>query len=183
MYRFFCRQLAFYAHYHRDPRNCATHYLGMPMLFVAAILPLHALRFPLGSFQLPLTMALVAPAVVGWMALDLGVGMTLLLMLCPLFAAAELIANAGGPLVMWSAAIALFLVGWLLQLVGHTVFERRRPAFVDDLSQALIGPMFVVSKMLVKLGMRRDLASLLAEECSTAPHRRESTPQRGRATN
>jgi uncharacterized membrane protein YGL010W len=65
---------------------------------------------------------------------------------------------------MWSAAAALFVLGWSLQFLGHAVFERRRPAFVDDLSQTLIGPMFVVAKMLVKLGMRRDLASFLVEE-------------------
>jgi uncharacterized membrane protein YGL010W len=164
MHRFFCRQLAFYAQYHRDPRNCATHYLGIPMLFMAAILPLQTLRITVGSFDLPLAVVLVAPVIIGWMALDLGVGAALLLLLCPVFVIAELIATAGGPPVMWSAAAALFVLGWSLQFLGHAVFERRRPAFVDDLSQTLIGPMFIVAKMLVKLGMRRDLASFLAEE-------------------
>jgi uncharacterized membrane protein YGL010W len=58
----------------------------------------------------------------------------------------------------------LFLVGSSFQFLGHAVFERRRPAFVDDLSQTLIGPMFVVAKMLVGLGLRRDLAPFLMEE-------------------
>lgn len=166
MYRLFCRQLAFYARYHRDPRNCVTHYLGIPMLFLAAILPLQASRVAVGSFHLPLAVVLVAPAVIGWMALDLGVGAALLLLLCPLFATAELIVDAGGPLLIWSAAAMLFLVGWCFQFLGHAVFERRRPAFVDDLSQTLIGPMFIVAKMLVSLGMRRDLAALLSEQRS-----------------
>jgi uncharacterized membrane protein YGL010W len=163
MHRFFCRQLAFYAQYHRDPRNCATHYLGIPMLFIAAILPLQTLRITVGSFDLPIAVVLVAPAIIGWMALDLGVGASLLLLVCPLFVIAELIATAGGPLIMWSAAAVLFLLGWFLQFLGHAVFERRRPAFVDDLSQTMIGPMFVVAKMLVKFGLRRDLASFLIE--------------------
>lgn len=167
MYRFFCRQLAFYARYHRDPRNCLTHYLGIPMLFLAAILPLQASRVALGSFHLPLAIVLVAPAVIGWMTLDLGVGATLLLLLCPLFATAELIVDAGGPLLIWSTAAMLFLAGWSFQFLGHAVFERRRPAFVDDLSQTLIGPMFIAAKMLVSLGMRRDLAALLSEQRST----------------
>jgi uncharacterized membrane protein YGL010W len=164
MYRLFCRQLAFYARYHRDPRNCATHYLGIPMLFLAAILPLQASRIAFGSWQLPLAVVLVAPAVIGWMALDLGVGAALLLLLCPLFAAAELIVDTGSALLTWSCAAALFLAGWSFQFLGHAVFERRRPAFVDDLSQTLIGPMFVVAKLLVGLGLRRDLAPFLAEE-------------------
>jgi uncharacterized membrane protein YGL010W len=164
MYRLFCRQLAFYARYHRDPRNCATHYLGIPMLFLAAILPLQASRMAVGSFHVPLAIVLVIPAVIGWMVLDLGVGAALLLLLCPLFAIAEFIVDAGGPLVMWPAAAMLFLAGWAFQFVGHAVFERRRPAFVDDLTQTLIGPMFVAAKLLVRLGMRRDLASFLTEQ-------------------
>jgi uncharacterized membrane protein YGL010W len=164
MYSFFCRQLAFYARYHRDPRNCVTHYFGIPMLFLAAILPLQASRVAVGWVQLPLSVMLVVPAVVGWMVLDLGVGAALLLLLCPLFAIAEFIVDAGGPLLTWPAAAMLFLVGWSFQFLGHAVFERRRPAFVDDLSQTLIGPMFVVAKMLVRFGMRRDLATFLAEE-------------------
>ena len=164
MYRFFCRQLAFYARYHRDPGNCATHYLGIPMLFLAAILPLQASHIAFGSLQVPLAVVLVAPAVIGWMVLDLGVGAALLLLLCPLFAAAAAIVDAGSGLLTWSVAAALFVVGWSFQFLGHAVFERRRPAFVDDLSQTLIGPMFVVAKMLVGMGLRRDLAPYLGEE-------------------
>src|SRR3954451_17989834 len=112
MHRFFCRQLAFYARYHRDPRNCATHYLGIPMLFIAAILPLHTLRITVGSFDLPIAVVLVVRAVIGWIALDLGVGASLLLLVCPLFVIAEVIATAGGPLIMGSAIVLLFLLGW-----------------------------------------------------------------------
>ena len=81
----------------------------------------------------------------------------------PLFAAAQFIIDAGGPLWTWSATAALFVVGWSFQFLGHAVFERRRPAFVDDLSQTLIGPMFIVAKMLVRLGLRSDLAPFLEQ--------------------
>jgi uncharacterized membrane protein YGL010W len=84
MHRFFCSQLAFYARYHRDPRNCATHYLGIPMLFLAVILPLQASRIIIGAVELPLAIILTLPAIVGWMVLDFGVGAALLLLICPL---------------------------------------------------------------------------------------------------
>jgi uncharacterized membrane protein YGL010W len=168
MYPFFCRQLAVYARYHRDPRNCVTHYLGIPMLFLAAILPLQASRVAVDGFQLPLSVLLVLPAVIGWMVLDLGVGAALLLLLCPMFAIAEIIVDAGAPPLMWSVAALLFLVGWSFQFLGHAVFERRRPAFVDDLSQTMIGPMFVTAKLLDRLGLRPDLAPFLTEAHSQA---------------
>jgi uncharacterized membrane protein YGL010W len=156
----FRQQLAAYAQYHRDPHNCATHYIGIPMLFLAVILPLEALRIPIFHHEVPLGMLLTLPAIAGWIWLDLGVGATLLLLLCPLFFAAELVIRLGSPSMWWTAAL-LFAVGWLFQLLGHSVFERRRPAFADDLSHALVGPMFVVAKLLVSLGVRRDLAPYL----------------------
>jgi uncharacterized membrane protein YGL010W len=58
-------------------------------------------------------------------------------------------------------ALMCFVAGWLFQIVGHAVFERRKPAFLDDLSQMLIGPMFLAAKALVGLGWRRDLADAL----------------------
>jgi uncharacterized membrane protein YGL010W len=166
MYRFFCGQLAFYANYHRDPRNCATHYVGIPLLFLAAILPLQGWFIHVGSLEVPLAIVLTLPAVIGWIVLDFGVGTALALLLCPLFGIAAALA-AGGPLLMWSSAAALFAAGWSFQFVGHAVFERRRPAFVDDLSQTLIGPMFITAKMLVGLGLRGDLAPFLTGDRDT----------------
>jgi uncharacterized membrane protein YGL010W len=96
----------------------------------------------------------------GWIWLDLGVGATLFAILCPLFVVSELVVRHGFALTWWTTAI-LFGIGWLFQLLGHSTFEHRRPAFVDDLSFTLIGPMFVAAKLLVSLGLRRDLAPYL----------------------
>ena len=158
----FHRQLASYAQCHRDPHNCATHFVGIPMLFLAVILPLQALPVRIGQHEVPLAIVLSLPAIVGWLWLDLRLGAALLLLLCPLFIAAALIVRHGHVLT-WCSAAVLFVVGWAFQLVGHAVFECRRPAFVDDLSYALIGPMFVVAKLLVSLGLRADLAPHLGE--------------------
>ena len=64
---------------------------------------------------------------------------------------------------MWCVTAVLFVVGWVFQLAGHFIFEGRKPAFIDDLSHTLIGPMFVVAKLLVWLGLRRDLVPYLGE--------------------
>jgi uncharacterized membrane protein YGL010W len=160
MRQIFHRQLAAYAQYHRDPHNCATHFVGIPMLFLAVIIPLEAWRVPIVHHQVPLAMILTLPAITGWLLLDLGVGATLLLLLSPLFIIAAFVSQHGLPLMWWTTAL-LFAVGWFFQLLGHSVFECRRPAFVDDLSLTLIGPMFIVAKLLVSLGLRSDLAPYL----------------------
>ena len=54
------------------------------------------------------------------------------------------------------SGIGLFVVGWLIQFIGH-YYEGRKPAFVDDLIGLLVGPMFVTAEALFALGWGRAL--------------------------
>jgi uncharacterized membrane protein YGL010W len=173
MNAFFKRQLAVYADYHRDPRNCLTHYFGIPAIFLGVILPLALWRVPVGPFAPSLALVLVMPAMIGWMVLDIGVGVAMLAAIVPLVSAAEIVARFGDTAMVWFVAAGLFLIGWTLQIVGHSAFERRRPAFVDNLSQMFIGPMFMVAKALVALGLRSDLATSMHGATSAGTGREE----------
>jgi uncharacterized membrane protein YGL010W len=53
------------------------------------------------------------------------------------------------------------VIGIASQIIGHRVFERRQPALVDNPAHLLIGPMFVMAKLFVALGFRRDLAIII----------------------
>jgi len=175
MSEFFRRRLASYAQYHRDERNSATHYVGIPMILLAVLVPLDLWGLPMGSIEISAGTALVALAAIGWIALDAGVGLAMLVLIMPLAAVAEWLVRSGSTALALGIAAALFVAGWIFQFVGHSVFEKRKPAFFDDLAQLFIGPMFIVAKILVLLGFRRDLASLLhgADEPMTvrsAPH-------------
>jgi uncharacterized membrane protein YGL010W len=55
----------------------------------------------------------------------------------------------------------LIVVGIGFQVIGHRVFERRQPALVDNPSHLLLGPMFVMAKLFIALGFRRDLAAII----------------------
>jgi uncharacterized membrane protein YGL010W len=55
-------------------------------------------------------------------------------------------------------AIAVHVVSWLLQFVGHGVFEGRAPAIFDNLVQAIfLAPLFVWLELLFMLGYRQEL--------------------------
>ncbi len=41
--------------------------------------------------------------------------------------------------------VAAAIVGWLVQLAGHSVWEKNRPAFLTNVLQALIGPLYFVA--------------------------------------
>jgi uncharacterized membrane protein YGL010W len=66
-------------------------------------------------------------------------------------------AIAAASTAVWLATgTTLFVVGWAIQFVGHW-YEGRKPAFVDDLTGLLIGPMFVVAEILFAAGWNRPL--------------------------
>lgn len=55
-------------------------------------------------------------------------------------------------------ALAVHIVSWLLQFVGHGAFEGRAPALLDNLVQAVfLAPLFVWLEFLFKLGYRPEL--------------------------
>lgn len=159
----FRRQLASYASVHRDRRNKATHFVGIPIIVFSLLLILCLWRFELGGRDWSLSLAVAIVAVLGWMALDLGVGALMGLLMAPAWYAAEALAGAlGSPSAVWGAFTVLFVGGWILQFLGHH-YEGKRPALIDNIFQAFIGPMFLVAETLVVLGQRPDLAEAMGE--------------------
>jgi uncharacterized membrane protein YGL010W len=72
------------------------------------------------------------------------------------------VAQAGAALAPYgltplTGAVALHVVAWVAQFVGHGVFEKRAPALLNSLHQALLdAPIFVVIEVLVKLGFLKE---------------------------
>jgi 2-hydroxy fatty acid dioxygenase len=62
------------------------------------------------------------------------------------------------PTVSNQVAIAVHVVCWILQFVGHGAFEGRAPALLDNLVQAVfLAPLFVWLELLFKIGYRPEL--------------------------
>jgi uncharacterized membrane protein YGL010W len=163
---FFQHQLASYASVHRDWRNKGTHFVGIPLIVFSLLLVLALWQFRLGRDTSAAAVVAIV-AVLGWMALDLGVGAAMAVVMLPTWYAAEALAGALGPTSTWAAFLVLFVVGWALQFLGHH-YEGKRPALLDNLFQAFIGPMFLVAETMVVLGQRPDLANVMREADVTA---------------
>ena len=168
---FFRREIAAYADYHRDERNAATHIFGIPIIFVSVVLPLDLWTVAPFGVQTAAANLIVAAVLIVWIALDIGVGLALVVAVIPLMLAAAAIAANVGTLAVWLIAVVLFVVGWALQILGHARFEHRRPALLDNPVHLLIGPMFIMAKLLVALGLRRDLAAIIEPTPRGEPRR------------
>jgi uncharacterized membrane protein YGL010W len=56
----------------------------------------------------------------------------------------------------WLVALGVFVVGWIIQFVGHA-YEKAKPAFIDDLNQLQIGPLFLIAEIYFGLGFGKEL--------------------------
>lgn len=151
----FARQLATYASYHRDSRNRATHFIGIPAIVFSILVPFALVH--VAGISAALLVALAA--VIGWIALDRIIGLAMLVMMVPMLLIAEWVAGFGSA-TAWTVFAVFFIGGWVFQLVGH-VWEGRRPALADNLFQAFIGPMFIMAEVLIALGLKQELKAAI----------------------
>ncbi len=153
--------LAQYAAYHRDRRNIVSHFIGIPMIVLAIATLLSRPGIELGGLLLSPATLLALASVVFYLRLDLRFGllMTALLALSLWIGAAL---AAGSTAYWFSWGIGLFVVGWIIQFVGHW-YEGRKPAFVDDLTGLIVGPLFVAAEAAFLLGLRDDVRHAVEE--------------------
>ncbi len=148
-------QLANYAAYHRDRRNIATHFVGVPMILFAVTVLLSRPSVAVGALTLTPAWIVAGFAALFYLRLSLGWGFVMSAVLAVSVGAAGTV--AAQPTAVWLASgIGLFLVGWVIQFVGHW-YEGRKPAFVDDIVGLLVGPLFVVAEFAFLLGFGEEL--------------------------
>ena len=165
-------QLSKYAEYHRDRRNIATHLVGVPMIVFAVIVLLSRPSFEVSGLALNPAWAVLVVAGLYYLLLDLGLGVTLTVIMAAMtWVAGQIATMSTGA---WLATgIGMFVVGWIIQFIGH-YYEGRKPAFVDDLIGLMIGPLFVWAEIVFAAGLRQDL--LRAIEARVGPtHIRDMT--------
>ncbi len=186
------QHLTQYAAYHRDRRNIATHFAGIPMIVVAIMsflarpaVPLAELPFlelsggPLpGAAILETALGLSGPGITPALALclagslyylrlDLRFGLSMsILNVLALWLGLQIAALDWSHWLGWS--LGIFIGGWALQALGH-YWEGRKPAFMDDIRGLIIGPLFVVAEAGFALGFRRQVAMRI--EASAGPTR------------
>jgi uncharacterized membrane protein YGL010W len=174
------QNLTQYAAYHRDRRNIATHFVGVPMIVFAIVLALATASITVGSFVVTAAALLCLAASAYYLRQDLVLGVTLALVLFLMCAASsEIVARLSIPAVL-GLALAIFVAGWALQFLGHR-FEGMKPAFYDDLMQLLIGPLFVCAEAFFIVGAKAGLRRHIEERVGPTMARRDGAPIHGGA--
>jgi uncharacterized membrane protein YGL010W len=100
-------------------------------------------RVPLasvGGFELTLAEVLIALFVAYYLTLDAALAVLMLLGYAAL--------DAAGRFIPPLAASLLFVFGWILQGVGHRVYEKNSPAFFRNLVHLAVGQLWILAKAL-----------------------------------
>lgn len=152
--------LANYALYHRDQRNIATHFFGIPIIVLSILCLTVRPSFSLVlsdtvSITANLALVLYLVSSLFYLRLDIKLGVLMALFHGVLLYLASLTSTLDFS-VWLIGSVGLFVAGWALQFVGH-YYEGKKPAFVDDIMGLVIGPLFVMAELCFLLRTRADL--------------------------
>ena len=132
-------RFADYAAFHATRGNQACHYVGIPLIVLSLFAMLARVPLvPLGGFPVTLAELLLVAASLYYLTLDVPLALLMLAVSAAMVAI--------GRLVSLPLAVALFVLGWILQFVGHYVYEKRSPAFFGNLLHLLVGPLWILAK-------------------------------------
>jgi uncharacterized membrane protein YGL010W len=135
------RLLAHYGESHQNPRNELIHFIAIPLIMLSLVGMMWALHPYVACVFVAASMVYYARLSVVFL-LTMAVWSVLFLLLV----------QAMGALVL-PLSIAIFVGAWILQFVGHKI-EGKKPSFFEDLQYLWVGPLFVLSKLFTKLGIR-----------------------------
>lgn len=125
---------------HRTAGNRMTHMLGIPMIMMSSYgmlhgVVLHQAAFPVTAAFL-IYLALSAIYVYGYPLLGIAMAFTM----SGLYYA--------GTLLPLPANLALFVIGWVLQFIGHSFYEKQRPSFFKNFIHIFVGPFYILKTIL-----------------------------------
>ena len=148
------RWFAHYADDHRNATNQRIHVVAVPLILWSVTALLWCVPVP-GTWFLAGAWSVVA-MYVAWMfyfraSRRLGLGM--LALFVGMAWLNRWLHDVLGTARLLELAVAVFVLAWIAQFVGHKV-EGRKPSFLTDLTYLLIGPAWVLAKLYRRLGWR-----------------------------
>lgn len=135
--------LAHYGQSHRHPTNVLIHCVAVPLIMLSVVGLLYAAS-PWAA------LVFLAASLVYYWRLSTVFLVTMAFLTVLMLAAVTALKVAG---ILLPACVAIFVVAWIFQFVGHRI-EGRKPSFFEDIQYLWVGPLFVLSHLFMKLNIR-----------------------------
>lgn len=147
----FGEQLFTYKQQHSNALNRLLHYIGIPAIVFSLLMLLNWLSIDIArTWVIPFSWFLLLGALVYYFFLNVRVALLTTVIMIPITYLAIWIAQPTPTLFSSTVCLVLFFGGWILQFTGH-FFEKSRPAFLQSITQLLIGPLFIIVEILTAL--------------------------------
>jgi uncharacterized membrane protein YGL010W len=150
-----------YAESHQNETNELIHWICVPTIVFSLLGLVWAIPFPhigfLGQYNSYVNWAtfLIGFAVFYYYRLSPVLSYFMLLLIFVftyMIVVLEQWGKTGGP-ALWLSCLVLFVLAWIGQFIGHKI-EGKKPSFFDDLKFLLIGPIWLLHFVLVRLKIR-----------------------------
>jgi uncharacterized membrane protein YGL010W len=142
-----------YSRDHQNSTNRSIHWVCVPSILWAVIAALWTIPVP-AAVGLPglWCWPAMAAALVFYFRMSRVLGVVMLALFALLGLLTNALYSALGPTSLLIAAVVVFVVAWVGQFIGH-IYEGRRPSFLTDMSYLMVGPAWLVSKLMRSAGL------------------------------
>lgn len=132
-----------YQAHHKTPGNKLCHYVGLPVITLTTLGLLGQLTIAdgltgSGLLRLDGGTILLTLAAIWYLFLDWKIAIPFTLFSMGLY----FLGRAIPVPALWT----LWVIGWIVQFIGHSVYEKRSPAFFKNLEHLLIGPLWIFAR-------------------------------------
>ena len=144
-----------YGESHTNETNKFIHWICVPSIFLSITGLLYSIKLPwliAEAQQLNVAMIVLLLTTIYYLSLSvpIGIGMLLFGISCLLLSYAV---ETFLPLPLWIFCTIVFIAAWIGQFYGHKV-EGKKPSFLKDIQFLLIGPMWLMSFVYKKMGIK-----------------------------
>ena len=150
------RLLGEYGESHQNHTNKAIHWICVPAIFWTVTALLWSIPAPAGMVEISpwlnwCTIAL-ALSVIYYLSLSITLAIGMAIFSIVMIWINDSYMQVGIELPLWQAALAVFVVAWIGQFIGHAV-EGKKPSFFKDLQFLLVGPAWLMHFLYKKVGI------------------------------
>ena len=143
-----------YGKSHVNPTNKLIHWICVPAIVISVIGLLWSLPVPEAfrsiSPALNWGTAFVMAAVVYYFLMSVSLGLGMVPVVLAMMAIVNWLDGFATPL--WIISLAIFVIAWIGQFVGHLI-EGKKPSFFEDLQFLMIGPAWLLGFVYRRFGI------------------------------
>ena len=133
--------LAHYGSSHQNATNELIHFFAIPLIMLSIVGLMYALH-PWVAF------AFMAASMVYYARLSITFLVAMVVWATLLFWLIILMGDR-----VWQTSLLIFIGAWIAQFIGHHL-EGKKPSFFEDIQYLWVGPLFVLSKLFEKVGIK-----------------------------